>query len=174
MKKQSVKSKIWIYQVWETSNWGIQNIWNGVKSCFLSGCTQCHKLQDSSVLSWAWWAASRFALMTALWVPGLHCDIPCLTGSTWSPPAAESWASIPPLTHYSQYRNSNSKVTSYMISQRHTWVATGAYVLPHHPALYTPSAECTNSAVLRAFVLTGITCYKERSIWPFSPEELAN
>lgn len=40
--------------------------------------------------------------------------------------------------------------------------------------LHIPSAECTSNAALRAFVLTGITCYKQRSIWPFSPEEVAN
>lgn len=67
------------------------------------------------VLSWEWWAASRFALMTMLWVPGLLWDIPCLTGSTRSPPAAGSWAWIPPLAHCSQYRNSNSKDISSII-----------------------------------------------------------
>lgn len=41
-------------------------------------------------------------------------------------------------------------------------------------SLHTPTAKCPNNVALRAFVITGITCYKKRSIWPFSPEELAN
>lgn len=134
--QENVKSKIWISQVSETSNWGIQNVCSGVKSSFLSGCTQCHKAQDSPGLSWGWWAASRFALMTVPRVPGLHGDIPCLTGGTWPPLAAElSLNSF--LPHYSQYRNSNSKDTSsHVISQTQAWCykswcpASPAHTLP--------------------------------------------
>lgn len=116
--QQSVKSKIWISQVWETSNWRIQNVCNGVKSCFLSGCTQCHKPQDSP--SWAEGGEQQAGL---LWWQCPECPgcIPCLTGGTWPPPAAELSLNSS-LPYYSQYRNSNSKDTSsHVISQTQAW-----------------------------------------------------
>lgn len=88
-RQQSVKSKIWINQVQESSNW-IQNVWNGVKSCFVSGCTQCSATSHKTALSWAEGSKQQAGLLRwQRWVPGLHCDIPCLTESTWSPQAAE-------------------------------------------------------------------------------------
>lgn len=152
----------------------MQNVQKWVQNSFLSSCTHCcvssHKVPPSAAEGG--WAANEFALMTALRVPGLHHDLPCLTESIRSPRPAESWAWNPsPAPLQSVQTAVNTKIQTpkphHMQFHRHT-CQFRQEPMSCLTTLHTPSTKCTGSATLRVSVLTEDSLATNKGIFDLS------
>lgn len=131
------------------------------------------------VLSWGWvsskWVCSNDSAKSA-WV----ASWPTMLNWEHTVTSTCRELSLKPTTcptainrNCSQYKNTNPKTSSHAVSQTHMPVPTGADVLPRHPA----HSQCQMhwQHYSEGFCARwGLTCYKQRNIWPFCVKELAN